>query len=98
MAQILILYPNPPDLKSFDQHYFGPHVALAKKIPGLRRLEASRGLISSPQGPSPYHLIVQLNFDSMEALHAALASEESRLASQDLVNFAPEGRRSFIFD
>ena len=98
MAQILVLYPHPPDPEAFDRHYFESHAKLARRIPGLRRLEVSRGTIISPQGPSPYHLIVQLNFDSLAALDAGLASPESRLASEDLVNFATEGRRPFIFD
>lgn len=98
MAQILVLYPNPPDIKAFDEHYFGLHTKLACRIPGLKRFEINHGAISSPQGPSPYHLIAQLNFGSMADLQAALASEESRIATADLVNFAPEGRRAYIFD
>ena len=98
MAQILVLYPNPPDIGAFEQHYFNVHAPLALKIPGLRRLEVSMGSINSPQGPSPWHLVAQLNFDSVAAIHDALGSEESRKASADLANFAPEGRRSFVFD
>jgi uncharacterized protein (TIGR02118 family) len=68
------------------------------KIPGLTRFEVSRGVISSPTGPSPYHLIAQLNFNTIDDLRAGLASEQSKIATEDLVNFAPEGRRVFLFD
>jgi uncharacterized protein (TIGR02118 family) len=98
MAQILVLYPTPPDLKRFDDYYFNVHVPLACRIPGLRSLRVSHGAINSPQGASPYHLIAQLQFDSMGGLQAALQTEESRVATADLANFAPEDRRAFVFD
>jgi uncharacterized protein (TIGR02118 family) len=98
MAQILVLYPTPPDPRKFDDHYFGVHSGLACRLPGLRSLRVSRGPITSPQGSSPYHLIAQLQFDSRAALDAALQSDESRRATADLATFAPHDRRSFIFD
>ena len=30
-------------LVAFDKHYFEAHVPIAKKIPGLRKYEVSRG-------------------------------------------------------
>lgn len=98
MAQILVLYPHPADPEAFDKHYFGPHADLTRKIPGLRSFVVNRGAVSTPQGEGPYHLVAQLNFDSIEALHQAMETPESQAAVADLANFAPEDTQVFIFD
>ena len=71
---------------------------LAKKVPGLRRYEVSRGAISGPGGPSPFHLVAILEFDSLAAIHKALETPEGRAATDDLKNFAPEGVQIQLFD
>jgi uncharacterized protein (TIGR02118 family) len=35
-------------LVAFDKHYFEAHVPIAKKIPGLRKYEVSRGPVATP--------------------------------------------------
>ncbi|MGH6973834.1 MAG: EthD family reductase, partial [Stellaceae bacterium] len=39
MAHMVVIYKTPKDKAAFDRHYFGTHVPLAKKIPGLRKYE-----------------------------------------------------------
>ena len=34
-------------LVAFDKHYFDAHVPIAKKIPGLRKFEVSRGPVAT---------------------------------------------------
>jgi uncharacterized protein (TIGR02118 family) len=98
MAQILVLYPHPQDAAKFDRYYFDVHVPLANKIPGLRRFEVSRGAISGPGGPSPFHLVALLEFDSLAAIHKALETPECRAATDDLKNFASEGVQIHLYD
>ncbi len=43
MARLLVMYKTPRDAAAFDKHYADKHVPLAKKIPGLRKFEVSRG-------------------------------------------------------
>ena len=42
MASLVVLYKTPTDKAAFDKHYFDKHVALAKKIPGVRKYEVSK--------------------------------------------------------
>jgi uncharacterized protein (TIGR02118 family) len=91
MATITVLYSKPADPAAFDNYYFSRHVPLAKKIPGLRRYEVSEGPVATPEGPSPYHLIAVLTFDSMAAIGAAFASPEGQATAADLANFAQAG-------
>ncbi len=91
MAKLLVMYHNPLDAAAFDRYYSGTHMVLAKKLPGLRSYKLSKGQIASPGGPSAYHLIAELMFDSMGALQAALASPPGQAAVADLTNFASAG-------
>lgn len=98
MAKILVMYNKPADAAAFDDYYFGKHVPLAKTIPGLRSYEVSAGPVVTPQGPSPYHLIATLTFDSMAAIGAAFASKEGQATVADVAKFAQAGVQTVIFD
>jgi len=98
MAKVIALYKHPGNPAQFDDYYYSKHVPIAKKIAGLRRYEVSHGAVSTIQGPSPYHLVAQLEFDSMEAIGKALASPEGQATAADLPNFATGGVDLLIFD
>ncbi|MGE0310165.1 MAG: EthD family reductase [Lautropia sp.] len=98
MATLLVLYNKPADPAAFDAYYYGKHVPLAKRIPGLRRYEVNASPIGTPQGPSPFHLIATLGFDSMDAIAAAFASDEGKAAAADVANFAQAGVQMHMFE
>ena len=98
MATLVVLYNKPADTAAFDSYYFGKHIPLAKKIPGLRRYEVSEGPVVTPEGPSPYHLVAFLSFDSLTAIGAAFASPEGQAAAADLKNFAQAGASLLMSD
>lgn len=98
MAKLMVLYGKPKDAAAFDAYYFGKHVPIAKRLPGLKRFEVSAGAINMPQGGPPYHLVAQLEFDSLQALGAAMASPEGRAAGGDLANFATGGADLLVFE
>lgn len=100
MAWMVVIYRTPQNVEAFDRHYFGIHVPLAKKIPGLRKYEVSDGLIATPLGNSHVHRIGMLCFDDLAAIEKAFASEEGRAAGADRRLFAPDdsGVQMFLFD
>jgi uncharacterized protein (TIGR02118 family) len=89
MAKMLVIYRKPADPAAFDKHYFDVHVPLAKRLPGLRRYEASKGPITllSP-GNTPY-FVAALHFDSVAAIREAFASEAGKACAADRRVFAP---------
>ncbi len=91
MADLVVLYKTPKDAAAFDKYYFGTHIPIAKKIPGLRKYVVTKGPISTPAGPSDLHLIVTLSFDNMAAIAAAFASAEGKVTAADVPNFASGG-------
>lgn len=97
MAKVYAMYRTPADPAAFDRYYFGTHVPIAKKIPGLRQYEVTRGPVSLLTGAaSAYHLVATLTFDSLAAIHAALASPEGQATAADLGNFAAAGVDLYI--
>jgi len=98
MAELVVMYKTPKDTAAFDKHYFEKHVPIAKKIPGLRKYQVSRGPVATPAGPSGLHLIATLTFDNFAAIQAAFASAEGRAAAADVQTFATGGADMILFD
>jgi uncharacterized protein (TIGR02118 family) len=98
MAQLVVMYKTPRDAAAFDKHYFDKHVALAKKIPGVRKYEVSQGAVATPAGPSGYYLVAILQFDNVAAIQSAFGSAEGQAAVADVQTFATGGVDIFMFD
>ena len=89
MVKLIALYKKPADVKAFDEHYFGTHLPLADKIPGLKKVEISR-IAGSPMGESEYHLMAELYFENMDALKAGMSSPEGKASGKDVMSFAKD--------
>jgi uncharacterized protein (TIGR02118 family) len=98
MAKVLVMYKKPKSAEAFDKHYASVHIPLAKKIPGLKGYDISRGSVATPAGASDIHLVATLHFDSMDTLKAGLGSAEGKAAAGDLANFADGGADLYFFD
>ncbi|MBN8961514.1 MAG: EthD family reductase [Rhizobiales bacterium] len=98
MARVVVMYKTPKDAAAFDKYYADIHTPLAKKIPGLRRLELSKGPVASPAGPSGLHLVATLHFDDMAAAQKGLTSPEGQAAAGDIGNFASGGADILMFE
>ena len=90
MAKMVVLYKTPRDVAAFEKHYFETHIPLAKKLPGLRKYEVSRGLITSPTGASDIHFTGILHFDDLASIRHAFASPEGKACAADRRIFAPD--------
>ena len=96
-VRFLAVYETPSDPEAFDRHYDQVHVPLGRRLPRLRRYTVGRNA-TAVRGGVPYHLIAELEWDSMEDLRAAFASPEGRATALDaarLQELAPV--RSMIF-
>jgi uncharacterized protein (TIGR02118 family) len=98
MARLVVMYKTPTDAAAFDRYYFDTHVPIARKIPGVRKYEVSRGPVATPAGPSGIHLVATLWFDDVAAIQKAFASDEGLAAAKDVQVFATGGVDMLIFD
>ena len=98
MTRILVLYNQPSDPAAFDRYYFATHIPLAKTIPGLRSYTINSASPVVIAGNQPPYLIAQLEFDSMAAMQAAMASPQGQATAADVANFAQSGVSILAFD
>jgi len=100
MAQMIVIYKTPRNPGAFDRHYLDVHVPLARRLPGLRKLETNRGPIISLYGASEAHLLATLHFDSLSDINAAFMSECGRACAADRQQLAPHTNdvQMFLFD
>jgi uncharacterized protein (TIGR02118 family) len=80
------LYRTPEDPAEFDRHYFGTHVPLADKAPGLvanRVHKVTRQFVGEPG----YYLLAELVFESPEAMKACFRSPEWAASGEDLASW-----------
>ena len=98
MAKIIAVYKTPKNAAAFNRYYFSTHVPLAKKIPGLRKYEVSSSPVGLPIEPGGVHLVAILEFDSADAIRAALDTPEGQATAGDLANFADGGVDLMTFD
>jgi uncharacterized protein (TIGR02118 family) len=87
MTKVIAVYRQPKDAKSFDKYYAETHTPLAKKMPGLRRLEVTK-ITGAAGGTSDVYQVAELYFDDPGARETALASREGKAVVDDLPKFA----------
>jgi uncharacterized protein (TIGR02118 family) len=98
MARLVVFYKTPVDPAAFDKYYAEMHIPIAKKIPGLRKYDVSKGPVLTPAGPSSVHLVATLHFDDLGAVQAAFGSSEGQAAAGDMQNFASGGVDMYFFE
>jgi uncharacterized protein (TIGR02118 family) len=97
---MVVIYRTPEDPAAFDSHYFGVHVPLAKKLPGLRSYVVSRGPIVPVAGWKDVYLVGTLHFDDMAAIRHAFSTPEGQACAADRRVLAPhdEDVQMYLFD
>ncbi|UCH59579.1 MAG: EthD family reductase [Anaerolineales bacterium] len=94
MSALIALYKQPPDSEAFDQAYFGTHLPLISKVPGLRSTKISR-FTRTLMGEG-YYLMAEMDFGDKDTLKAAMRSPEMAAAGEILNSFA-EGLVTLMF-
>ncbi|HEY5788580.1 MAG TPA: EthD family reductase [Microlunatus sp.] len=98
VAKIVVLYGHPQDAEAFDTYYGHTHAPIAKAVPGLTSFTTSVGPVGTPAGPSDYHRVATLSWDSMADLQAALSTAEGGAAAGDVANFATGGATMLVYE
>jgi uncharacterized protein (TIGR02118 family) len=94
------LFTRKPDMpiEAFQQHWRGPHAALASRIPGIRRYVASatRGSAYAAGRTPACDGAALMWFDSKEALTAAAGSPAYAALVADRDSFLATGPPAFM--
>jgi uncharacterized protein (TIGR02118 family) len=95
-VKLVVLYTQPADAGTFDEHYLAVHKPLVGKLPGLQRFESGRISSALDGGEQTYHRLAELYFADEKALGAAFASDEGKATAADYQKIAPPGSRMFV--
>ncbi len=71
-TKISFIYSNPTDPDAFEAAY-SEQLTLARKLPGLTRLQASKVWPKEDGSPTPAYRLLDLYFDGYAAASAAAA-------------------------
>ena len=80
MVKLVVAYRQPKDVKEFERRYHDEHVAMARRIPHLARIEFGKVAGMMDGSAAPYHRIAELYFNDQAALGAAGGSDEGKAA------------------
>lgn len=85
MSKLIALYKQPPDPADFEQKYFGTHLPLISKVPGLQRTVLTR--VNRTLMGEGYYLMAEMFFPDSDSLKAGLRSPEMAAAGENLYSF-----------
>ena len=95
-VKLIVVYPRPKDIESFERVYKNEHVPMAvEKLGGKTKIVASK-IVGSPQGTPPFHRIAEIHFPSMEALQASAASDGGKETLANAVAISSGGAPIFL--
>lgn len=91
MYRLLVLYNKPNDPEHFRKHYAEIHLPLCAKMQGVKAASFSYEPKSLLPGEPPFFCVFEADFESEEALMAALGSKEGQAVAADVANYASGG-------
>ncbi len=94
MIKFMILFSKPADGTRFEDRY-NNFLALVERMPSVKRRQVIH-VLGSPQGETPLFRILEVYFDDMPAMEAALRSPAGQEAGKEL-NLLPRDEFSMIF-
>jgi uncharacterized protein (TIGR02118 family) len=97
-AKIVVLYPAPRDVDTFERAYTQDHAPMVtpQTFSGITKFVASR-IVGTPDGSSPpFHRIAELHFPSLVALQAAAGSASAQQAVAHAVSISSGGKPIFL--
>jgi uncharacterized protein (TIGR02118 family) len=92
--KLIALYRQPSDSAAFDRAYFGTHLPLLERVPGLLRTSITR--FSQTVTGEHFYLMAEMYFEDAERLKEAMNSPEMAAAGENLNTFA-EGLVTLLF-
>jgi uncharacterized protein (TIGR02118 family) len=95
-AKLIVIYPRPKDIESFERVHLNEHVPMAvAKLVGKTKTVTSK-IVGSAQGTPQFHRIAEIHFPTMKALEACAASEGGKQTIVNAVAISSGGEPIFL--
>lgn len=96
MHRFMALYPPQDDPAAFRDYYVQKHIPLAAKMPGAKNLAYGFD-VEALNGGDTWACVFTCDFDSLQAMGAAMGSPEGQATAADVGNFASPPPMLFHF-
>jgi uncharacterized protein (TIGR02118 family) len=96
-TKITLIYDNPRDPEAFEAGY-PTQLALARKIPGIQRIETSKVWPKEDGSPTPAYRLLDMYFADYGAASAAVTTEEAGAFFPSVFELATGGVRIVFAD
>lgn len=97
MFTLVIRVTNPRDKILFEDQLWRVHLPLVKSIPSVRGIRVHK-VVKAPVGEPALYGLIELCFDSKEALETAMDSREAKRAILDGSRLEKEAGTAMTFD
>jgi uncharacterized protein (TIGR02118 family) len=88
MAKVIVIYDEPKDKDGFESYYNNTHIPLVKTIPNLRGATINR-VVQGLNTEKNVYLVAELEFEDLDTLNQAMASEKGQEVQVDVANLVP---------
>ncbi len=96
-VKLIVMYPVPTDLATFERRYNEEHVPMAvEKLAGKTRFVASLIRSKADQSAAPYHRFAEVYFPSLADLEECLNSPGGKETAQHAVDISSGGAPLFL--
>ncbi len=96
-TKITVIYDNPQDPEAFEAGY-PDQLALARKLPGVQRIETSKVWPKEDGSPTPAYRMVDMYFTDYDAASAAVTTAEAAAFFPSVFELATGGVRIVFAD
>ncbi|MCU1414185.1 MAG: ethyl tert-butyl ether degradation protein EthD [Microbacteriaceae bacterium] len=97
-TKITFIFDNPSDPAAFEAAYSDGFVGLARALPGVEHLEASKVWPKEDGSPTPAYRMLDLYFADYDAASAAVATAEAGALFPAVFGMATGGVRIAFAD
>jgi uncharacterized protein (TIGR02118 family) len=96
-TKITAVFDNPQDPEAFERGH-SDQVALARKIPGVKKIESAKVWPKEDGTPTPAYRVLDLYFTDYDAASQAVTTEEASVFVSKVFELATGGVRLLFTD
>ena len=98
MVKLVVAYRHPTDVEEFERRYKDEHVAMARRIPHMSRIEFGKVAGMMDGSKAPYHRIAELYFANPAAMGQGASSPEGQAAVKHAGDIASGGLDAMVVE
>jgi uncharacterized protein (TIGR02118 family) len=92
---LIVLYPNPTDLATFERRYHDEHAGMVSEHLSQAKFRAFK-VVGSPAGSPPFARVAELEFPDSATMQSALGTPGGQATAAHAVEISTGGAPIFL--